>query len=162
LVGINLLREGLDLPEVALVGILDADKEGFLRSETSLVQTIGRAARHLNGRVILYADKETRSIKAALRETNRRRQRQADYNDTHGVVPTQVRRAPEAVMVERDELEGALADIEIETPTDLAQTQELIEQLKAQMFEHAKALEFEQAAAIRDKIALLERYALGF
>lgn len=165
LVGINLLREGLDLPEVSLVGIMDADKEGFLRSETSLIQTIGRAARHINGRVILYADNDTRSIRAAISETNRRRELQKAYNDANGIIPRSVSRAPEAVMVAPDVVEEAIHKLDGHgldaAPKDIYEAKELIDRLKKEMFASAQALAFEKAAELRDKIAILERYMLS-
>jgi excinuclease ABC subunit B len=166
LVGINLLREGLDLPEVSLVGILDADKEGFLRSERSLIQTIGRAARNVNGLVILYADRETDSIQAAVRETNRRREIQRAYNEQHGIVPQTVRRAPEAVMVEADEVLAELQDVGgipeelLRLPKDQASGMRLVQRLKEEMYAKAKAREFEQAAVLRDRIQKIEQYLL--
>lgn len=168
LVGINLLREGLDLPEVSLVGILDADKEGFLRSEKSLIQTIGRAARNVNGRVILYADTQTKSIVAALSETNRRRALQHAYNESHGITPQSVMRSPEARMVQADSdsmdlnLDLGLLHQEFsEIPRDIAGCRKLIEQLRSEMFAKAKAFEFESAAVLRDRVALLEKYILS-
>ena len=154
LVGINLLREGLDLPEVSLVAILDADKEGFLRTETSLIQTIGRAARNAEGKVIMYADTVTKSMAKAIGETNRRRKIQDDYNKAHGIVPRTV------VKSVRDVIEiGKAADDAAKkkgkeklTP---AQRQKLIDTLTAEMKEAAKKLEFEQAAFLRDKIKQL-------
>ena len=154
LVGINLLREGLDLPEVSLVAILDADKEGFLRTETSLIQTIGRAARNAEGKVIMYADTVTKSMAKAIGETNRRRKIQDDYNKAHGIVPKTV------VKSVRDVIEiGKAADDAAKkkgkeklTP---AQRQKLIDTLTAEMKEAAKKLEFEQAAFLRDKIKQL-------
>ena len=162
LVGINLLREGLDIPEVSLVGIMDADKEGFLRSRTSLIQTIGRAARNVNGRVVLYADRETDSIKAAISETQRRRNLQQAYNQEHGIIPRSVTRAQEAVMVEpENEEELQLTDaVGIELPKDLKSCQKMVDTYKKEMFRYAKAQEFEQAAIVRDKVALLEKYML--
>ncbi len=166
LVGINLLREGLDLPEVSLVGILDGDKEGFLRSETSLIQTIGRAARNVNSLVVIYADKETDSIKLAIRETERRRTIQAEYNQKHGITPRSVSRAPEALMVETDvieELGETLSEILPEQeslPRDPKEVKKLMNELKAKMLQHARALEFEKAAEVRDKMGVLERYLL--
>lgn len=163
LVGINLLREGLDLPEVSLVGIFDGDKEGFLRSETSLIQTIGRAARNVNSLVVIYADKVTDSIKYAVAETERRRSIQAKHNEEHGIIPRSVSRAPEAVFEDGaiSELEELLGDEMIELPREPKEVKELINQLKGQMFVHARALEFEQAAEIRDRLAILERYLLS-
>lgn len=158
LVGINLLREGLDLPEVTLVAILDADKEGFLRSETSLIQTIGRAARNSEGKVIMYADTITGSMNRAISETNRRRQIQMDYNEKHGIVPTTVKKNV------RDLIEATKAAEETETyvvneKSDIMsaeQLEERIEKLKKEMKQAAKDLQFEKAAALRDKIAELE------
>ncbi len=167
LIGINLLREGLDLPEVSLVGIMDADKEGFLRSETSLIQTIGRAARHLNGRVILYADTLTRSIEAALKETNRRRDLQTRFNQENGITPRSITRAPQAMLVERDELFDAaqvLAELNLnikEIPREIADCRKLVESLRQEMYARAKLHEFEKAAVIRDQIVTLERYLLS-
>jgi excinuclease ABC subunit B len=164
LIGINLLREGLDLPEVSLVGIMDADKEGFLRSETSLVQTIGRAARNINGRVILYADNRTQSIERAVAETERRRRLQGEYNREHGIIPESVRRAPEALMVEREELDGveaALSQSEIALPSlpkDVKECKSLIDRLRKEMLTLARNREFERAAVVRDQIIVLEKY----
>lgn len=167
LVGINLLREGLDLPEVSLVGIFDADKEGFLRSERSLIQTIGRAARHIHGLVILYADTMTRSLQAAINETNRRRLLQKEYNEKNGITPQSVTRAPEAMMVTVEQLEAipaTLRELEVsigELPRDLKQGKVLITQLEKRMFAFAKAYEFEKAAIVRDRIQVLEKYLLS-
>ncbi len=166
LVGINLLREGLDLPEVSLVAILDADKEGFLRSETSLIQTIGRAARNLNGRVILYADKETGSIQRAVSETYRRRKIQEDYNIEHNITPVGVSRGKEAEMVDR-EVTGSLSEILgdedlASLPRDPAQFKAQINALKVQMFEHAKKYEFEEATVLRDRVYRLEKLLTYF
>jgi len=163
LVGINLLREGLDLPEVSLVAILDADKEGFLRSENSLIQTIGRAARNVNGKAILYADTVTGSMRRALDETGRRRVRQLSYNEAHGITPKGI------VKAVRDIMEGAHApgeDLRVEKPTrgvKLTPEQALkrIRKLEQEMFRHARDLEFEQAARLRDEIAELRQMALG-
>lgn len=156
LVGINLLREGLDLPEVSLVAILDADKEGFLRSETSLVQTAGRAARHLNGEVILYADTMTRSIRAFLKISEYRRQRQLAYNTEHGITPRSVTRAIEdglsSEKVREDTAEHALRDAVGDF--DVVET---LRELEADMVEAANNLEFEKAALMRDQIKELKR-----
>ena len=169
LVGINLLREGLDLPEVSLIGIMDADKEGFLRSETSLVQTIGRAARNADGRVIMYADKVTASMKAAMRETDRRRKAQSEHNKKHGITPRTAVRAPEASMLASEELdvfsEEMLSELQRETtdlPKTARETQALVENLKKQMQQLAKSHDFEKAAVLRDKIVILEKYLLSF
>jgi excinuclease ABC subunit B len=185
LVGINLLREGLDMPEVALVAILDADKEGFLRSENSLIQTIGRAARNLNGRAILYADRVTGSMQRAMEETARRRKRQIEFNAAHGIVPRGI------VKQVMDVMEGARAEgfsaalsgrgtgaggrsagragqaavkaVADSGVTGLAPEQALrrIKQLEAEMFKHARNLEFEEAARLRDEVERLKRSALG-
>jgi excinuclease ABC subunit B len=167
LVGINLLREGLDIPEVSLVAILDADKEGFLRSERSLIQTIGRAARHLNGRAILYADQITDSMQRALDETNRRRERQTAHNALHDITPRsiakQVREMIDGVVSDktaRDDLKAAQAAAEVEAMSerDLGKRIKLLEK---QMLEHARNLEFEKAARVRDQLALLREQAFG-
>ncbi len=159
LVGINLLREGLDIPEVELVAILDADKEGFLRSTTSLIQTIGRAARNVNGRVILYADKITKSIDAALTETNRRRQKQIEFNKEHNIQPKGIKKdIPDLIQDFNDLVGGSqekASSMDIEKEASLS-----IEQLKKQMKEAAEALNFEEAAQIRDRLRKLEQLAV--
>ncbi len=147
LVGINLLREGLDIPEVSLVAILDADKEGFLRSETSLIQTIGRAARNVNGRVIMYADTITGSMRRAIDETNRRRSIQEEYNKKHGITPMSVKKSVADII----EI-GKRAKKEKKKPLTKHEREKLIEKLTVEMREAARALEFEKAAFIRDQI----------
>ncbi|MBE2211868.1 MAG: excinuclease ABC subunit UvrB [Xanthomonadaceae bacterium] len=174
LVGINLLREGLDMPEVSLVAILDADKEGFLRSTGSLIQTIGRAARNLRGKAILYADKVTRSMKAALDETDRRREKQVAYNEEHGITPQSVARAIDDIM------EGARADAaEMRKTRGMNSAQrraaeqaenyraltpkaaaEKIKELEDRMYQHARDLEFEEAAHVRDQLQRLRETVL--
>jgi excinuclease ABC subunit B len=158
LVGINLLREGLDIPEVSLVAILDADKEGFLRSSRSLIQTIGRAARNLNGRVILYADQETDSIRETVGETERRRELQTRYNEEHGITPTSIRKRISSLresIWEADYLTvPAAAREEVEVPSH--ELPALVEGLRREMQEAAKDLDFERAAELRDRIAALE------
>jgi excinuclease ABC subunit B len=167
LVGINLLREGLDLPEVSLVAILDADKEGFLRAERSLIQTIGRAARNLNGRAILYAERITDSMRAAIDETERRRARQIAHNAAHGIVPKalnkRVRDLIDGVVSDKaakDDLAAAKASAEVEAMSekDLGKRIKLLEK---QMLDHARNLEFEKAARVRDQLALLREQAFG-
>jgi excinuclease ABC subunit B len=170
LVGINLLREGLDLPEVSLVAILDADKEGFLRSKRSLIQTIGRAARHLSGRAILYADRITDSMRAAIGETERRRAKQVTYNLTHGITPVGIvkevkdiidgvayarpgRSEPAALLAADEAAEYALL-----SPDALAR---ILNRLEKQMYTHARNLEFEQAAAVRNKIQAIKTQYFG-
>lgn len=146
LVGINLLREGLDIPEVSLVAILDADKEGFLRSETSLIQTIGRAARNVGGRVIMYADSITKSMKRAIDETNRRRTLQMDYNKEHGIVPKSVKKSVREVI-------EATKTVEEEVKTE--NISELVDRLTDEMLRASRELRFEDAAKLRDKIKIL-------
>ena len=167
LVGINLLREGLDIPEVSLVAILDADKEGFLRSERSLIQTIGRAARHINGRAILYADKMTESMKKAIGETERRRDKQIAHNLVMGITPRsvikEVKELIDGVISAQDDkskVHGLIeaAEIEALSEKDLAKRIKLLEK---QMLDHARNLEFEKAARVRDQLALLREQAFG-
>jgi excinuclease ABC subunit B len=169
LVGINLLREGLDMPEVSLVAILDADKEGFLRSETSLIQTIGRAARNLHGRAILYADRITGSMKRAIDETDRRRAKQVAYNEAHGITPRGVEKAVQDILesgypgvpgkpkqyarVAEELIEyGALSGKEL---------QKKLKELEEKMYRHARNLEFEEAARVRDEIKRIQEQNLG-
>jgi excinuclease ABC subunit B len=159
LVGINLLREGLDLPEVSLVAILDADKEGFLRSETSLIQTAGRAARHLNGEVILYADVMTDSIKKFLAVTEYRRKKQLAYNQEHNITPRSVKRAVEESLVVREETREQAAGVLRDAGMDVDLT-ETINELESEMLAAANNLEFEKAALLRDQIKELKR-AIG-
>jgi len=155
LVGVNLLREGIDLPEVSLVAILDADKEGFLRSETSLVQTIGRSARNVNAKVILYADRVTDSMKRAIDETNRRRELQQRYNEAHGITPETVRKNLRAG-IEAEAAAHRQANAAVGRTDEQAYiTEEYIAELEAEMLSAAEALEFERAAAIRDRITQL-------
>ncbi len=163
LIGINLLREGLDIPEVSLVAILDADKEGFLRSEKSLIQTFGRAARNVNGQVILYADKMTGSMDQAILETNRRRKIQEEFNKVHHITPQTVKKAVRNILAsiyEADYLTiPAVADVE-EGYVSLKEIPAMIQRLKKEMKESASRLEFERAAEIRDKIQRLEEMEL--
>jgi len=165
LVGINLLREGLDMPEVSLVAILDADKEGFLRSTSSLIQTIGRAARNLRGTAILYADVITGSMKSAMDETARRRERQVVYNTEHGITPRSIIKNVTDIMegargepaLQKTRGRGAaarkVAEPAIDYATlDPAQLAARLRKLEAQMYKHAQELEFEAAASVRDEI----------
>lgn len=157
LVGVNLLREGLDLPEVSLVAILDADKEGFLRSETSLIQTIGRAARNVNGRVILYADSITGSMKRAINETNRRRELQMAYNKKHGITPKTVRKNIKSIVDHEINPTVSRDFTEMESLEDILG---YIKQKEKEMKDAARSLEFEKAALIRDEIAQLRKLQL--
>jgi excinuclease ABC subunit B len=166
LVGINLLREGLDIPEVSLVAVLDADKEGFLRSSVSLIQTIGRAARNLDGRVILFADKMTASMKTAIEETDRRRAIQRAHNVKHGITPQSVKRAildlaiqgvasgKDDALAGKEELAGYLPENRKDVP-------KLLADLTSEMNEKAEALDFEGAAMVRDKIQAIKDLDLG-
>jgi excinuclease ABC subunit B len=167
LVGINLLREGLDLPEVSLVAILDADKEGFLRSERSLIQTCGRAARNVNGRVLMYADQVTRSMQACIDETERRRAKQLAWNEEQGITPETVRKGLRTILESIEEKDyytppggGALAEAaeEYVAPKDIPK---LVKKLRKEMLAAAKALDFEQAAELRDRIRKLEEMELA-
>jgi excinuclease ABC subunit B len=159
LVGINLLREGLDLPEVTLVAILDADKEGFLRGERALIQTIGRAARNVNGRVIMYADKETAAMRIAIDETNRRREIQMSYNERNNIEPRTIVKGVSDILIaaEAKGLYKAGKKTARETPRDPDELQNLIADLQAEMLEAAEDLKFEYAAKLRDEIRDLER-----
>jgi excinuclease ABC subunit B len=170
LVGINLLREGLDIPEVSLVAILDADKEGFLRAERSLIQTIGRAARNLHGRAILYADRVTDSMKKAIGETERRRARQLAYNQAHGITPRgivkQVRDLIDGVYSDKAGQEALRLEQEAQRHAELDEMSEKdiareIKRLEKRMLEHARNLEFEQAARVRDELAHLKDKVFG-
>ncbi|MET3494593.1 excinuclease ABC subunit UvrB [Variovorax boronicumulans] len=167
LVGINLLREGLDIPEVSLVAILDADKEGFLRAERSLIQTIGRAARNLNGKAILYADRMTESMKKAIDETERRRTKQIAHNLANGITPRsivkQVRDLIDGVYSEKTGKEMAKLDLERAKVEDMSEKDiaREIKRLEKLMLEHARNLEFEKAARVRDQLALLREQAFG-
>ncbi len=153
LVGINLLREGLDIPEVSLVAILDADKEGFLRSERSLIQTIGRAARNTEGKVIMYADELTDSMEKAISETNRRRKIQMKYNKEHGITPQTIKKSVREV-IKASMIEDMKTEYNIEKDIDI---KELISKLTDEMLAHAASMEFEKAAELRDKIKELEK-----
>ena len=154
LVGINLLREGLDIPECGLVAILDADKEGYLRSHVSLIQTIGRAARNISGRAILYADFKTKSIEMALDETTRRRVKQLNFNKINGIKPKSTTRKIEESIENSDNKKNKIQNNQL----DEVKT---IEQLKKEMLDYAENLDFEKAASIRDKIKSLEKEELG-
>jgi excinuclease ABC subunit B len=167
-VGINLLREGLDLPEVSLVAILDADKEGYLRSESSLIQTMGRAARHLDGSVIMYADRMTDSMQRAIAETNRRRGIQARYNEEHNIVPVgvkkEIRDLSDRIKATADARHEPTDDTGDEVVAALSREEaaKLIKDLESEMRKAAKALEFERAAALRDQIVTLRRSMVEF
>ncbi|KQN00459.1 excinuclease ABC subunit UvrB [Sphingomonas sp. Leaf25] len=163
LVGINLLREGLDIPECGLVAILDADKEGFLRSETSLIQTIGRAARNVDGRVILYADRMTGSMERAIAETDRRREKQREYNEAHGITPTTIKRQIGDIIADVASRDQVTVEIDDDGPRHMVghNLRSYIESLEKQMREAAANLEFETAGRLRDEIRSLENEELG-
>jgi excinuclease ABC subunit B len=164
LIGINLLREGLDIPEVSLVAILDADKEGYLRSGTSLIQTAGRAARHVNGEVIMYADHVTDSMATTLQETERRRKLQGAYNDQHGITPESIKSSIRELLqtiYERDYYTVPVEEPAVETFESPAALQARIVELEARMKEAAKRLDFEQAAELRDRLKALRKRQLG-
>jgi excinuclease ABC subunit B len=152
LVGINLLREGLDIPEVSLVAILDADKEGFLRSERSLIQTIGRAARNTEGKVIMYADELTESMEKAISETNRRRKIQNEYNQEHGITPQTIKKSIRD-SIKASFVEDIQEEYKLDKDTDL---KDMITKLTDEMLKYASTMEFEKAAEVRDKIKELE------
>ena len=168
LVGINLLREGLDMPEVSLVAILDADREGFLRSESALIQTIGRAARNIRGKAILYADKITGSMQRAIDETDRRRGRQREYNEVHGITPKSIHKAVQDIMedarslspAERDQARKVAETAAIYQHMSPAQLGQSIAEMEKQMIHHAEMLEFEEAAEMRDQIKRLREQVL--
>jgi excinuclease ABC subunit B len=162
LIGINLLREGLDIPECGLVAILDADKEGFLRSETSLIQTIGRAARNVEGRVILYADRMTGSMERALNETSRRREKQEAYNREHGITPTTIKRNIGDIIAHVASKDQVTVPIDEDRPHMVGHNlRAYIEELEKKMRKAASDLEFEEAGRLRDEIRALEAEELG-
>ena len=154
LVGINLLREGLDIPEVSLVAILDADKEGFLRTETSLIQTIGRAARNADGRVIMYADRISKAMDVAMKETDRRRKIQDDYNKANGITPASVKKSVRSVIEATKVMEPSMEEYKGKTPLELTKKElnDYIKKLEKEMKQAAQDLQFERAAQLRDRI----------
>ena len=162
LIGINLLREGLDIPECGLVAILDADKEGFLRSETSLVQTIGRAARNAEGRVIMYADRITGSMERAMGETERRRAKQLAYNEEHGITPMTVKKNVEDILagLYKGDVDMNRVTAKVDKPMAGANLQAVLDGLRADMRKAAENLEFEEAARLRDEVKRLETVEL--
>jgi len=165
LVGINLLREGLDIPEVSLVAILDADKEGYLRSERSLIQTAGRAARHAGGRVILFGDTMTESMKRTIEITTRRRSLQATYNEHHHITPETIKKGIPKTLYEISEADYVTVPVAAEEPTAYRSDADfgmLVKRLETDMKRAAKQLDFERAAQLRDQIRSLKRQALEF
>jgi excinuclease ABC subunit B len=163
-VGINLLREGLDIPEVSLVAILDADKEGFLRSERSLIQTAGRAARNVDGMVIMYADHVTDSLKRAMEETERRREKQMAFNKEHGITPETIRKNIPDILSSLAEQDYVTVEVESEDAQEIPEVEnipEMVEDLTKEMFRAARDLEFETAARLRDRIRQLENSMLS-
>jgi excinuclease ABC subunit B len=163
LIGINLLREGLDIPECGLVAILDADKEGFLRSETSLIQTIGRAARNVEGRVIMYADRITGSMERAMGETNRRREKQVAYNEAHGITPQTIQKNVEDILsgLYKGDVDMNRVTAKIAKPMVGQNLAAHLDALRTQMRKAAENLEFEEAARIRDEVKRLEAVELA-
>ena len=161
LVGINLLREGLDIPEVTFIAILDADKEGFLRSETSLIQTIGRAARNVDGHVIMYADKITNSMERAISETNRRRSIQEEYNRKHGITPESIRKKVHDIIKATEDFSEEKTSEQLEKDPESMSKEEINEEIKLlnkKMKQAAGDLYFERAALIRDEILELKKH----
>jgi excinuclease ABC subunit B len=162
LVGINLLREGLDLPEVSLVAIMDADKEGFLRTDWALIQTMGRAARNANGRVILYADRTSKAMESAIEETNRRREYQFKYNEEHGVTPISIKKQVHDIAIGLPSREKKTqTTLEEFDPLEIADIMDFIIELEETMKDAAANLEFEKAAKLRDQIAELRKKVEG-
>jgi excinuclease ABC subunit B len=163
LIGINLLREGLDIPECGLVAILDADKEGFLRSETSLIQTIGRAARNAEGRVIMYADRITGSMERALAETDRRRAKQIAYNETHGITPATIRKNVDDILqgLYKGDVDMNRVTAKVDKPLVGANLAAVLDGLRTDMRKAAENLEFEEAARLRDEVKRLEAVELA-
>lgn len=165
LVGINLLREGLDLPEVSLVAILDADKEGFLRSERSLIQTCGRAARNINGRVLMYGDSVTRSMQACIDETGRRRVKQLAYNEEHGITPETVKKGMRSILESIEEKDYVTQPAGVSEPGEEylspKEIPKLVKKLRKEMLAAAKELNFEKAAELRDRVKTLEAMELA-
>jgi excinuclease ABC subunit B len=163
LIGINLLREGLDIPEVSLVAILDADKEGFLRSARSLIQTCGRAARNVRGKVIMYADNVTRSMQQAIDETNRRQQIQRHYNEQHGITPSSIEKEITSVfasMYEKDDKPAQEVSEDVATFSSFEDLDGILKELEQEMAAAAKELAFEKAAELRDQINQLKKLAV--
>jgi excinuclease ABC subunit B len=156
-VGINLLREGLDLPEVSMVAILDADKEGYLRSERSLIQTIGRAARHTDGHVVMYADRVTDSMNKAITETYRRRAKQMEYNEVHGITPVAIHKAIRDLSDQVKAVAEERTDYSVSEDIPKDELARIVKDLESQMKAAAKNLDFERAAALRDQIVEMRR-----